>query len=125
MAPRTGCAVDSQREDLSGLPNTRGLLDPSLGFVNYLLSLVGIPAISWLSDAHLVIPAIILVDAWWQTGVITLIILAGLQSLPEEPREIARVPARGRHPYPRSRRAKLTIIAAVAPQIRRSCHRIS
>lgn len=67
------------------------LLDPSLGFVNYLLSLIGVPAISWLSDAHLVIPAIILVDAWWQTGVITLIILAGLQSLPEEPREIARV----------------------------------
>ena len=67
------------------------LLDPSLGFVNYLLSLVGIPTINWLTDAHLVIPAIILVDAWWQTGVITLIILAGLQSLPEEPRDIARV----------------------------------
>ena len=67
------------------------LLDPSLGFINYLLSQVGIPGISWLSDAHLVIPAIILVDAWWQTGVVTLIVLAGLQSLPEEPREIARV----------------------------------
>lgn len=67
------------------------LLDPSLGFVNYMLSLVGMSGINWLSDAHLVIPAIVLVDAWWQTGVITLIILAGLQSLPEEPREIARV----------------------------------
>jgi len=67
------------------------LLDPSLGFVNYLLSLVGIGSINWLSDSHLVIPAIVLIDAWWQTGVITLIILAGLQSLPEEPREIARV----------------------------------
>lgn len=67
------------------------LLDPTLGFVNYLLSLLGVPAISWLSDSHLVIPAIILIDVWWQTGVITLIILAGLQSLPEEPREIARV----------------------------------
>ncbi len=67
------------------------LLDPGLGFLNYLLSLVGVPNIDWLSDARLVIPAIILADTWWQTGVVTLIILAGLQSLPEEPREIARV----------------------------------
>jgi multiple sugar transport system permease protein len=67
------------------------LLDPSLGFVNYLLSLVGIPRIDWLTNVHLVIPAIALMDGWWQTGVITLIVLAGLQSLPDEPREIARV----------------------------------
>jgi multiple sugar transport system permease protein len=67
------------------------LLDPGLGHINYFLSLIGIQGPNWLTDAHWVIPSIVLVDAWWQTGVITLIVLAGLQSISDEPKEIARV----------------------------------
>lgn len=67
------------------------MYDPTLGIINYGLSLVGMPTPAWLSDPLTVIPAIIFIDAWWQTGNITLILLAGLQSLPKTPFEAARV----------------------------------
>jgi multiple sugar transport system permease protein len=67
------------------------MYDPTLGIINYGLSLVGMPTPAWLSDPVTVIPAIIFIDAWWQTGNITLILLAGLQSLPKTPFEAARV----------------------------------
>ena len=34
---------------------------------------------------------VIMVDAWWQTAFVFIIVLAGLQSLPQEPIEAARV----------------------------------
>lgn len=67
------------------------LLDPSMGPINYYLSVLGLPTPNWLSNPHLVVPTVAIVETWWNTGVITLILLAGLQSLPTEPEEMAQV----------------------------------
>jgi multiple sugar transport system permease protein len=67
------------------------LLDPMLGIVNYLLSLVGIPASPFFGTTYSAMWTIIGVDAWWQTAFVFIIILAGLQSLPREPIEAAQV----------------------------------
>jgi len=67
------------------------LLDPSSGVINQFLLSLHLSAPNWLGNSHLVIPAISMVDVWWQTGNIVIILLAGLQSLPREPIEMAQV----------------------------------
>jgi len=68
------------------------MLDPSLGIVRYLLGLIGIaqPPL-WLSNPSLVIPTLVVVDAWMWTPMVALICMAGLAALPTEPFEAARV----------------------------------
>lgn len=65
--------------------------DPTIGLLNYLLNSVGLPQGSWVSSEKTVLPALILVDVWQWTPMITLIVLAGLAGLSEEPIEAARV----------------------------------
>lgn len=65
--------------------------DPTIGFANYLLSLVGAGKLAWVSNATSVLPALALVDLWQWTPMITLVVLAGLASLSPEPYESARV----------------------------------
>jgi multiple sugar transport system permease protein len=67
------------------------MLDPSSGVINQFLMNIHLGTPNWLGDSHLVIPAISMVDVWWQTGNIVIILLAGLQSLPREPIEMAQV----------------------------------
>jgi len=47
--------------------------------------------LAWLADPHLVLPAIIAVDVWKTTPFMALLLLAGLQSIPEELYEAATV----------------------------------
>ena len=67
------------------------LLDPMLGIVNYLLLLVGLPPSPFFGTTGTAMATVIMVDAWWQTAFVFIIVLAGLQSLPQEPIEAARV----------------------------------
>lgn len=67
------------------------LLDPMLGIVNYLLGLVGIPPQPFFGTTATAMWTVIGVDAWWQTAFVFIIVLAGLQSLPQEPIEAAQV----------------------------------
>jgi multiple sugar transport system permease protein len=67
------------------------LLDPSQGFVDYILGTVGLPTPDWLGDPHAAFPGLAIVDTWWQTGNIVLILLAGLQSLPTDVLEMAKI----------------------------------
>ena len=68
------------------------MLDPSLGVVRWLFSLVGIASPPlWLSDPAWVVPALVMVDAWMWTPMVALICMAGLAALPLEPFEAARV----------------------------------
>lgn len=67
------------------------LFDPMLGIVNYLLGLVGLPPSPFFGTTATAMPTIIAVDAWWQTAFVFIIVLAGLQSLPHDPIEAARV----------------------------------
>ena len=61
------------------------------GPLNHILSLFGIPGVPWISKSGFSLLAVILVDIWEWTPFITLILLAGFQSLPKEPLESARV----------------------------------
>lgn len=69
----------------------RIMLNPEIGVLNYLLQSVGLPRSLWVSSPNTVIPALVMVDVWKWTPMITLIVLAGLKSLPHEPYEAARV----------------------------------
>jgi multiple sugar transport system permease protein len=67
------------------------LLDPMLGIVNFLLRNFGLPTSAFFGKQASAMPTIIMVDTWWQTAFVFIIVLAGLQSLPAEPYEAARV----------------------------------
>lgn len=65
--------------------------DPTIGLVNYLLQAVGLPTGLWVSHENTVLISLVLVDVWQWTPMITLIVLAGLASLSDEPVEAARI----------------------------------
>src|SRR5579875_1771001 len=87
------------------------LFDQSLGPINYLLSVVGLPGPAWLSSPSLAIVSIALVDAWQWTPFLVLIFLAGLRSLPTEPGEAAH--ADGANAWQRFRHVTLPLLAPV------------
>jgi len=65
------------------------MFHPQLGILNYLLSLVGIPAQLWVFHPASVIPSLVLVETWQWTPLVMLIVLGGLASIPAEPYESA------------------------------------
>lgn len=67
------------------------MFNPSLGILNYLLSLVGFPPLLWLGHPRTVLPSLIMMDTWKWTPLMVLILHAGLQSLPLSPFEAARI----------------------------------
>jgi len=73
----------------------RYLYHPRYGLLNYLLAHVGIAPIDWLGDPHWAMPSIILMAVWKNFGYNMLIFIAGLQSIPEELYEAARIDGAG------------------------------
>lgn len=71
------------------------LLNTDRGMVNYLLSLVGIGSVDWLGDTSLAMPSVILVDVWLSTPFVVILLLAGLQSIPGEVFDAAKVDGAG------------------------------
>jgi multiple sugar transport system permease protein len=69
----------------------RYLFDTRYGWLNYALSRVGIHPIDWLGDPHWAMPAIIVFAVWKNFGYNMVILLAGLQSIPAELYEAARI----------------------------------
>ncbi len=67
------------------------ILDPTLGPLNFYIGLLGLPRPNWVGNPHLVVVTLALVDTWWQTGNIILILLAGLTSIPPDRVDMARV----------------------------------
>ncbi len=65
--------------------------DPTIGLLNFALHAFGLPQGRWVSSESTVIGSLVLVDVWQWTPMITLIVLAGLAGLSEEPVEAARV----------------------------------
>ena len=59
------------------------LYSPQYGLVNWALSLVGIEGPAWLSDPRWAMPAQIFASWWKGAGYNMLILLAGLQGIPE------------------------------------------
>jgi ABC-type sugar transport system permease subunit len=67
------------------------LFHPALGWFNYLLGLVGLPDVPWLTDVRFALPSVALVTVWLQLGLNTVILLAGMQGIPEELYESAMI----------------------------------
>jgi multiple sugar transport system permease protein len=65
--------------------------DPTIGFFNFVLTSLGLPPGLWVSHQKTVLASLVLVDVWQWTPMITLIVLAGLAGLPEDPVEAARI----------------------------------
>ena len=67
------------------------MFNPTLGILNYLLSLVGLPPSLWVADTSLVILCVVMVDVWHSSPFAMIVLLAGLRSLPREPVESAMI----------------------------------
>ena len=67
------------------------ILDPQFGIVNQVLRALGLPAPGWAADTNWAMPTVILTFAWREVGYFTVIYLAGLQGVPEELKEAARI----------------------------------
>ena len=69
----------------------RYLFSTRYGLINYALAGIGIDPIDWLGDPHWAMPAIILFAVWKNFGYNMIIFLAGLQTIPAELYEAARI----------------------------------
>jgi multiple sugar transport system permease protein len=69
----------------------RYLFNTHYGLLNYVLGAFGIPRVDWLGDPHWAMPAIIVFAVWKNFGYNMIILLAGLQSVPGELYEAARL----------------------------------
>jgi multiple sugar transport system permease protein len=67
------------------------LLDPSFGPANYFLELLGLEKSLFLASPDIVIRTLAGIDTWQYTPFVVLILLGGLQALPEEPYEAAEI----------------------------------
>jgi multiple sugar transport system permease protein len=67
------------------------MLDPTLGIVSYGLQLLGLPRMGFFGDPGMAMATIVLVDTWWQTAFVFIVLSAALQALPTEPFEAAHV----------------------------------
>jgi multiple sugar transport system permease protein len=69
----------------------RYLFNTKYGVVNYLLGQLGIHPVDWLGDPHWAMPTIILFAVWKNFGYNMIIFLAGLQAIPADLYEAARI----------------------------------
>jgi sn-glycerol 3-phosphate transport system permease protein len=67
------------------------LLNPALGLLNYVLGTIGLPGPQWLTDPNVAIIGIALTSIWLTLGFNIIVLLAGLQGIPEELYESARI----------------------------------
>jgi len=73
----------------------RYLYHPRYGLLNLGLDWIGIGPVDWLGDPRFALPAIVLLTVWKNFGYNMLILLAGLQSIPEDLYEAARLDGAG------------------------------
>jgi len=71
------------------------LFHPSLGIFNYLLSLAGIAPVQWLTSPSTALLSISLMTVWMNFGFNYIIVLSGLQSIPDDLVESAKIDGAG------------------------------
>jgi multiple sugar transport system permease protein len=69
----------------------RYLLHARYGLINYALGEIGIGPIDWLGDPHWAMPAIVIFAVWKNFGYNMIIFVAGLQTIPQDLYEAARI----------------------------------
>ena len=62
----------------------RMLMDPEVGQLNKLLSVVGLPELQWLSSSASALPTAVLIAAWKGVGFFVVILTAGILNIPSE-----------------------------------------
>ncbi|MFC0214926.1 carbohydrate ABC transporter permease [Paenibacillus chartarius] len=67
------------------------IYEPSIGAANMMLKTLGLEPLLWIADPSQVIPSLVIVDVWQWTPMISLIIMAGIATLPSDPYEAADV----------------------------------
>lgn len=67
------------------------MLDPNIGVINSILNQIGLPTIEFLSTPIVALHTLILIDIWQWTPFVILVLVAALESLPDEPFEAARI----------------------------------
>lgn len=73
----------------------RWLFNTDFGILNYILSMVGIDKIKWLTIPEMVIPSLAIVTIWSTMGHNLIILLAGLQGIPDYYYEAASIDGAG------------------------------
>lgn len=74
----------------------RFMLAPDAGFLGFAAKALGSEPLPFLSDEHLVLPALAVTTIWWSVGFPMLLFLAGLQQIPEDMYEAAALDNAGR-----------------------------
>lgn len=69
----------------------RMMLDKNTGIVNYLFTLVGMPAVDWLGNPVLAMVSIMMVDIWRMTPWFSILLISGIKSIPGDTIEAALV----------------------------------
>ncbi len=69
----------------------RMLLNFDWGLTNYLIGLIGIDPMQWLSNPRLALASVILVQVWWGMSFAMLVLLGGLAAIPRSLYEAAEV----------------------------------
>jgi multiple sugar transport system permease protein len=65
------------------------------GLFNDFVALLGLPRTDWLGDARFALASVVLVDVWHWTSFCFLLLLAGLESLPQDVYEAAKLDGAG------------------------------
>jgi multiple sugar transport system permease protein len=73
----------------------RYMYHPRVGLLNQFLGLFGMHPVDWLGDPRWAMPAVILLAVWKNFGYATVLFIAGLQGVPEEMYEAARIDGAG------------------------------
>ncbi|MBB6512821.1 raffinose/stachyose/melibiose transport system permease protein [Gracilibacillus halotolerans] len=60
------------------------LMHPSEGLINVVLGMIGIDGPDWLGNPNLAIYSVALVDVWKGLGIATVILIAGMMSIPND-----------------------------------------
>lgn len=71
------------------------LFHPSIGFLNHVLDWIGLQPIHWLTDPKWALISIAATSIWMGVGFNYIILLGGLQSIPEDIYESARIDGAG------------------------------
>lgn len=74
----------------------RLLFHPSVGLLNQILAALGVPGVGWLTDPNWALLSVAITTVWMHLGFNFIVLLGGLQAVPEELYESARIDGAGR-----------------------------
>lgn len=71
------------------------LFHPSVGMLNYLLQLVGLEPVAWLTDPRWALLSVSLMTVWMNLGFNYIVLFSGLQGIPDEIYDSAKIDGAG------------------------------